>query len=444
MSLEGNQFYLSPITLNREFGKVEIPHREMVRLAAPVIQNNEKKGILILNIDMKPIYDLIGGLSEHTWIFDDSGKLLHCSIGLSQSQHDKAIEMILKQKKGNSLPLDYYHDEGERSLVAFFPIEELIDQKWHVVSELPFDEISNIMVKGNQTRNLLFAIILISFIGGLTYFYKLYIERQRIELRAERADELLRLNNQLEEKSKELEKANRSLEEMDKRKTEFLNIVTHDLRTPLTSIRSYTDMLLMYKDKPDTLKRVYEEFLNIISKESIRLGKLIDDYLDLAKIESGLITFRQEPVDIKRVIADTAVIYYGEATEKGIDLKCLLPEGIPTVTADDGKIKQVVSNLLSNAIKFTPQGGSVTASAVKNGANIKIEIKDTGPGIPAEYHEKIFDRFVQLETGKERVRKGTGLGLPIVKNIVEQHGGKVWVESEEGKGSRFIFTLPLS
>jgi len=246
-------------------------------------------------------------------------------------------------------------------------------------------------------------------------------------------------NTALEKLNSILSEANERLKTLDRQKTEFLNIVAHDLRTPLSSIRGFADLILMYKNRPDK----HEEFLNIIKNESIRLEMLINDYLDLEKIESGQITFKRESVDIKSVINDSLVTYRGEAEEHGISLKSHFSDDIPVITADDGKIRQVVSNLLSNAIKYTPKGGTVTISVIKNGCYVEVSVEDTGSGIPGEYHKKIFDRFVQVEGGNKKVKKGTGLGLPIVKNIVEHYGGKIWVKSEYGRGAKFIFTLPI-
>jgi len=259
------------------------------------------------------------------------------------------------------------------------------------------------------------------------------------------SDEKERYRLNLEATNRELSIANEKLKEMDRLKTEFLNIVTHDLRSPLTSIMMYSDMLLKDKDKPDILQKFLEKYLKIIKKESMRLNNLINDYLDLAKIEAGFVKFKKESVDIRDIINDTLLVYYGEAKENGINLKSTFnkDDNMPTVIGDDGKIRQTVSNLISNAIKFTPKGGTITASAEKNDDHIEVSVEDTGIGIPKEYHEKVFERFVQVEKGKERVKKGTGLGLPIVKNIIEHHGGRVWVESEEGKGAKFIFTLPI-
>ncbi|MBI3599927.1 MAG: response regulator [Nitrospinae bacterium] len=256
-------------------------------------------------------------------------------------------------------------------------------------------------------------------------------------------DEKERYRLNLEQTNIMLKMANERLKTLDRQKTELLNIVTHDLRGPLTSIKGFADILLMQKDNPDKLSKIYEDFLNIIRHESIRLNNLIDDYLDLSKIESGQMEFKQESVDIKAIIIESLGVYKGEALNRGIHLKSIFLEDMPIITADEGKIMQVVSNLISNAIKYTPQGGTIIVSAIKKFGEVEVFVEDTGGGIPKEYHEKIFNKFVQVNTGNGKIIKGTGLGLALVKNIVEHHGGKVWVESEKGKGSKFIFTLPI-
>jgi signal transduction histidine kinase len=256
-------------------------------------------------------------------------------------------------------------------------------------------------------------------------------------------DEKERYRMEMEQTNIVLKMANRRLKTLDRQKTELLNIVTHDLRGPITAIKGFADILLMQKDNPDKISMVYEDFLNIIRQESIRLNELIDDYLDLSKIESGQMEFKQESVDIKALIIESLGVYKGEAIKKGINLKSLFLEDIPIITADEGKIRQVVSNLISNAVKYTPKDGTIIASAVKKIGEIEVFVEDTGEGIPREYHEKIFNKFVQVNAGNKKIIKGTGLGLALAKNIVEHHGGRIWVESEEGKGSKFIFTLPI-
>ena len=202
-------------------------------------------------------------------------------------------------------------------------------------------------------------------------------------------------------------------------------------------------MLLMHKDKPETIKKIFVEFLEVIRHEGMRLENLVNDYLDLAKIEAGQMIFKSEPVDIKGIINKSLAIYYGEAMEYGINLKSTISSDLPTINSDDGKLRQVASNLLSNAVKYTPKGGTITISAEKRGKYVEVCVEDTGPGISEEYHEKIFEKFIQVQNGKERVKRGTGLGLPIVKYIIKHLGGRVWVESEEGKGAKFFFALPI-
>lgn len=449
MSLDSGYFYLSPISLNREFGKIEIPHREMIRLATPVMHNKQKKGIVITNIEMHTIYNIVDNLSEHAWVFDSSGKLLICSIGLPQESHDKAIEAIYQQKEDSfHLPLDYYHESGERSLIGFVPIE-VVDQKWYIGSELPFDEISDIMAKSNRIRVILFLIVLVFFLSIFIYFYKLYADRQRMELKAEMTEDLLKLNKQLEKKSKELESANRSLEEIDRRKTDFLNTVAHDLRTPLTSIRSYSDLLLRYGERS---KKNRDEYAEIIKKESIRLSNLIDNFLDISKIEAGLVDYNREEFDIKELIDDFVKLFQGEGEAYQITINCEVAKDLSRIYGDKERLGQVFSNLLSNSIKFTQPEGSIKIKASniainENGATvpyIQISVSDTGVGIPQESLGKIFEKFVQISHRDFKSTRGTGLGLTIAKKIIEQHGGKIEVESEEGKGTTFTFTLKVS
>lgn len=449
MSIESNQFYLSPITLNREFGKIEIPHREMIRLAMPVMYNKQKKGIIIMNIGMNAIYNIVDNLSEHATLFDSSGKLLNCSIDLPQEYHNKVIERISQIKEDRfHLPLDYYHETGEKSLVGFSPVK-ILDQKWYVASELPFDEISDIMSKSNRIRVILFVIILIFFTSVLVYFYKLYGDRQRAELKAEMADDLLKLNKQLEQKSKELETANRSLEEIDKRKTDFLNMVAHDLRTPLTSIRSYSDLLLRYGHQSSKSR---DEYAEIIKKESIRLSDLIDDFLDISKIEAGLVDYNREEFDIKEMINHFVKLFQGEGEAHQITINCEVAKDLALIYGDKERLGQVFSNLLSNSVKFTRPGGSIKIKASnitinENGVTvpyIQISVSDTGVGIPQKSLGKVFEKFVQISHRDFKATRGTGLGLTITKEIIEQHGGKIKVESEEGKGTKFTFTLEAS
>ena len=203
-------------------------------------------------------------------------------------------------------------------------------------------------------------------------------------------------------------------------------------------------MLITHKDKPEINKKILDDFIHAISHESIRLENLVNDYLNIAKIESGTMTFNKSPMDIKLLISWSIETFRGEAMAKGININFPLQENIPLITADEGKLSQVISNLLSNAVKFTQRGGTITVSAGRKEDYLEVYVEDTGPGNPNGYKERIFEKFFQVESEGEKVKKGVGLGLPIVKFIVEQHGGKVWVESETGNGAKFLFTLPIN
>lgn len=245
--------------------------------------------------------------------------------------------------------------------------------------------------------------------------------------------------------NRELVTANERLKNIDRQKSDFLNMVAHDLRTPLTSIRSYSELLLMYRDEPS---EVQEEFLNTINRECVRLTHLLNDFLDLARIEAGTIRYEVKPFNLRDSIDHFMSVYEGEAGRRRIALSSEIPSDLPKVTGDPDRIAQVLSNLMSNAVKFTPDGGTISVKAaikprpVHRHREIEISVTDTGPGISPRYHRMIFDKFGRIEKNA-KAKGGTGLGLAIAKNIVEYHGGRIWVESEPEKGSTFFFTLPL-
>jgi len=247
----------------------------------------------------------------------------------------------------------------------------------------------------------------------------------------------------------DLQMANDRLSEIDRQKSDFMNMVAHDLRTPLTSIRSYAEIMLTYKDEPP---ETYEEFLTIINDESVRLNGLIDNFLDLSRIESGSFQLDIEATDISKLIDHAMAVFRGHADPKSIKLETQIEDELPNIMCDGDRIAQVLANLLSNALKFTPEEGEVRVivSAIESETHpgepmAKITVADTGPGIPEEARETIFKKFGQVETDDESVkatqRKGTGLGLPLCQEFVEKHEGRIWVESEVGKGSQFHFTL---
>ncbi|MBI3814621.1 MAG: response regulator [Nitrospinae bacterium] len=246
---------------------------------------------------------------------------------------------------------------------------------------------------------------------------------------------------------KETEDANRALKDMDVRKTEFLNRVAHDLRTPLTSIKAYSELMLTYKDKPVA---TYQEFLGIIRDESNRMTSLINDYLDLMRLQTGRMEYRIGSLNLSDTIEQFAAMFIGQAKKNNIAVNLNIQKDIPLVPGDRDRINQALMNLMSNAIKFTPSGGSITISArtitsqMTDGKNfVEVSVADTGPGIPVDCRDKIFGKFFQMDDPVVRAKGGTGLGLAIVKEIVERHGGKVWAEASPSGGADIRFTIPV-
>ena len=231
--------------------------------------------------------------------------------------------------------------------------------------------------------------------------------------------------------------------ELDKMKTEFISVVSHELRTPLTSIKGYTDLLL--SGATGETSELQREFLGIIQSSTTRLTNLINDILDISRIESGKIEIKHEPIDYRKIVADTLRLMRAAADEKHIVMDASLPETMPPVRGDTDKVTQVLTNLVSNALKYTPPGGWIKVLLEVTGdASVTTCVADSGIGIAVEDQKRLFQKFFRADNSSTREAGGTGLGLVIAKTIVELLGGAIWVESETGRGSRFYFTLPLS
>jgi signal transduction histidine kinase len=251
------------------------------------------------------------------------------------------------------------------------------------------------------------------------------------------------LEKKVEERTHELGLANERLKELDQMKSDFVSHVSHELRTPLTAIKGAVDLMLRGVAGPLTDKQAH--FLTRVRSNTQHLAGLINDLLDLSKIESGRIEVKSSRVSLSGLVHEVVEALRPVAAEKVIALEATLREPSILVWADRDKINQVLTNLIGNAIKFTPVQGRVTVSTSRNGEeSIQVSVSDSGPGVPPDEKEKIFAKFYQIAEVNGENSKGTGLGLAISKALVELHGGKIWVESEPNSGSTFCFTLPLS
>ena len=223
-------------------------------------------------------------------------------------------------------------------------------------------------------------------------------------------------------------------------KSDFLSNMSHELRTPLNAILGFSE--IMSEGLTGTVTEGQKEYLDDIHESGRHLLSLINDILDLAKIEAGKMGLDLSEVGVGNLINSSLLMFREKAMKQNIKLEAVIDERVGQIAADERKIKQVLFNLLSNAFKFTPGGGSVLVTARPDGNDVEISVEDTGIGISAEDQKRLFLPFQQIDSGFQKNAQGTGLGLKLCKDFVEMHGGRIRIESETGKGSRFVFSIP--
>lgn len=232
------------------------------------------------------------------------------------------------------------------------------------------------------------------------------------------------------------------LSQLNRLKDDFISTVSHELKTPLTTIKGFASVLASEAAGP--LEDQQKKFLGIIHAAVERLQALIHQLLDVSKLEAGGVRMVFKSVSLSQIIRKCLQGNSLQMAQKRVGLKASIPAGLPQVRADASWMSQVLDNLLTNAIKFTPGGGRIGISVLDKGQYVLVSVEDSGIGIPAEEKNRIFDKFYRVPAHAEMNQPGTGLGLAIAKSVVEQHGGKIWVDSEPGKGSRFSFVLPVA
>jgi signal transduction histidine kinase len=244
-----------------------------------------------------------------------------------------------------------------------------------------------------------------------------------------------RLFREIEDKSRQIEAANRH-------KSEFLANMSHELRTPLNAIIGFSEVL--GEKLFGELNEKQAEYTQDILSSGRHLLSLINDILDLSKVEAGRMELELAKFDLPLAIDNARTFVRERATRHGITLDVKVDDRLGDIIGDERKIKQILLNLLSNAVKFTPEGGRIGINARQTNGAVEISVTDTGIGIALEDQPRIFEEFRQVGGDYAHKKEGTGLGLTLAKKFVELHGGKIWVESEAGKGSTFIFTLPIT
>jgi signal transduction histidine kinase/CheY-like chemotaxis protein len=360
--------------------------------------------------------------------------------------------------------------DAERADPAMDRLHQSIQQ-----TEQDFDREAD---RANRAGDVLTTVLLVGTAAGLGLLFQRVARAQQMALVAsaeqhtlrqaraeleervrERTAEIVRVNETLREEVAERRKAGEALqqakgeaEEANRAKSQFLANMSHELRTPLNAIIGFSEMLCEQNCGDLNLKQA--KYTHNIVTSGRHLLQLINDILDLSKIEAGRVELEYAPVNVAALLQGVQGIVQALAMQKQIALSVETAELLPAVPADEARCKQIVYNLLSNAIKFTPDGGQVKVTAsvcqapsdAERGASyVQIAVSDTGIGIKAEDQERIFGEFEQVDSSYARTQKGTGLGLALTRKLVKMHGGRLWVESEgvEGKGSMFTFTLPM-
>jgi len=287
-------------------------------------------------------------------------------------------------------------------------------------------DIETSLTKGDQEFISILSNQIAQTLDNARLFEKTWKSQQELEMK-------------VEERTHQLSQALEEVKKMSKRKSDFISSVSHELRTPLTSIKGYAAILLTGKlgALPDEIKSKLEK----INRHSDELVHMINDLLDISRIESGKVDMKIESLYLKTAVEKVFDLLSEQLKTKNISYSSNIADNCQIILADRSQIERVFINLLSNALKFTPQNGKININTNCSNKIVQIDVKDTGFGIPEEAQEHIFEEFYRVDNTINQEVKGTGLGLPLIKHIIEAHGGRIWVESRLGEGSTFSFTL---
>jgi PAS domain S-box-containing protein len=380
---------------------LESRYRKLLH-AAPdaILEVNEEGRILILNEAVERMF----GYSRAELLGLSVDQLVPASMRGGHAQHRDAYA-----KRPNTRPMGTGLElQGQRKDGSLFPVEISLSPNWidgslHVIAS----------VRDITERKV--------------------VEDRIRALREQYTAELTIKNEQLEARNREVERANRQ-------KNEFLASMSHELRTPLHTIIGFSELLTEQLEGP--LGEKQQRFVGHILQDARHLLELINEILDISKIESGRLELKRESFDFGQCVEEVLAGIRHQAAAKNITLENK-NRFHDSLYADRLRVKEILYNLLSNAVKFTPESGHVWVEAFSEGDILHVSVCDTGIGIPEKEHPSIFEKFYQVGDASGGTREGTGLGLPITKHLVELHGGSISVESRPGQGSRFHLTLPL-
>ncbi len=428
-------------------------------------------GVVGETLDLGAIQDLIKGTrlgkSGYAYAVDATGR------AISHPNRHAFYVKTLKELPQVSEALAGTADEGsvvgrnfhrERVLTAWATVKPV---GWKVFVEEP-ESAAFAPLRGKiwRTALLLAAFVFAAIVASMLLARRLVRPVRRMQVAAERigsgayderveldrrdelgqlADELNRMAASLQESitglEQKVQERTHALEIASKHKSDFLANMSHELRTPLNAIVGFSQVL---REKLfGEVNEKQQEYLDDILSSAHHLLSLINDILDLSKVEAGQVELERATFSLREALERGIVMVRERATENGVELGFDADPNIDLVEGDERRIRQVIFNLLSNAVKFTPEGGRVGVSTAQVDGEVRVAVRDTGPGIAPEDRERIFEEFQQAGLGSPDRPEGTGLGLALSKRLIELHGGRIWVESEVGKGSTFAFTLPI-
>lgn len=416
-----------------------------VTVWSPIYEGDEFKGTILAIIKLSEITNRFlknEDTSREIYIVDNRGTILYdssdqyeegkiCLEGLNET-NPQLLQILYNQMNGTEGNGYYFEaNTSNKKLIAYSPIRWR-SRLWSLAVTSPVSDV-DVLINSVYVKQGLFIGVSGGFILLVSLSIILLLTRwnKSLELEVDNKTRELKDSNEL------LQKANKKLLELDKLKSDFVAMVSHELKTPLTAIKLSTDFLL--HNNPD--QNANKEMLELIDKNVERQTHIVDDLLDISRIENGREIYRKELVDLYNIINSAANIIKNQAEEKGLELTIDVGQNLTKIKADRDKLIQVFVNLLGNALKFTHQGGNVEVKSREFKEYIEIHIKDNGIGIPPNRIDKIFDKFYQIDSTSTRPYSGSGLGLAIVKGIIEGHGGTIRVESTMGKGSTFIVTF---
>ncbi|NOR60560.1 MAG: histidine kinase [Methanosarcinales archaeon] len=415
----------------------------------PIFDGEEHKGTILGIIQMSALaekylepYDS----SSYVYLVDRSTQVLYDGSGqytagdnyfdMLNESNPKWMHIIEEQLNGSQgtaeFTLNGKNNTSENKMIAFSPIEWR-RRLWSVAVVSPATEVEDIIHPAllKNTVLVLFSAS-IALLGGFSLILLLTSWNRSLKLEVHNKTYELKQSNEF------LEKANQKLKELDGLKSDFVSMVSHELKMPLAAIKTSTELL---KDADENELIDKDELIEKILRNVDRQTRMVNDQLDLSRIESGMMNFKKEEVDLHEVISTSIETVEKTAYDLGIGIYTSIPEHLPGFTGNKDALVSVFVNLLNNSLKFTPWGGRIDIDIVELDQYIQATVKDNGIGLGTDDIEKIFEKFYRVGNDIYNNTKGTGLGLTIAKGIVEGHGGTIEVESKEGKGITFTFTI---